>query len=217
MGNKNTQHNCPICGKYSFVQDNSFDICKYCGWEDDEIQTKDPYFWGGANELSLIDYKKNYDEEIKKNPDFYWKRDFDKVNFDKYTDNSHMCPICGKTKFKHEDSHDRCEFCGWIDNWTQEHFPDFNNSSNMLSLTKYKEEYSIKIQEDSSYVWGDKNKYYDFTEEEKEYLASLKINFEVSKIMTLEQKQKLHSILSKDKQNEKVKKSIIEKMEKNKN
>ena len=39
MGNKNTQHNCPICGKYSFVQDNSFDICKYCGWEDDDDLT----------------------------------------------------------------------------------------------------------------------------------------------------------------------------------
>ena len=41
MKNKNTQHNCPICGKYLFMQDNSFDICKYCGWENED------YYDGG--------------------------------------------------------------------------------------------------------------------------------------------------------------------------
>ena len=213
MKNKNTQHNCPICGKYLFMQDNSFDICKYCGWEDDGVQADDPKFWGGANELSLIDYKKNYDEEIKKNPDFYWKRDYEKVNFDKYTDNSHLCPICGKTKFKHEDSHDRCEYCGWIDNWTQEHFPDFENSSNALSLIKYKEEYDKKIQEDTSYVWGDMNKDFDFTKEEKEYLASLDIDFDVNRVMTLEQKHELIRLLDGDSQNQNLKRTNKKKME----
>lgn len=213
MINKNTQHKCPICGKYIFTADSSFDICKYCGWEDDGLQTNNPYIWGGANELSQIDYKKNYEEEIKKDADFYWKRDHEKINFDRYTDESHMCPVCGKTKFRHEDSHDRCEICGWIDNWTQEHYTDFENSSNQLSLDKYKEVYNLKIQENKDYVWGDNNKNYEFTDEEKNYIAQLDIEFDVNKIMTLEQRHKLYHILDYDKENKKICASIKEKIE----
>lgn len=33
-------------------------ICDICGWEDDKIQNEDPDFAGGANELSLKEYRK---------------------------------------------------------------------------------------------------------------------------------------------------------------
>ena len=71
-----TPHMCPICGKYEFEDDGSFDICIYCGWEDDNLQTADPNYAGGANELSLNEYKKQYEEKIKNNPNYVWEDEF---------------------------------------------------------------------------------------------------------------------------------------------
>lgn len=70
-------HMCPICGKYEFEDDGSFDICIYCGWEDDNLQTARPDYAGGANELSLNEYKKQYEEKIKNNPNYIWDNEFE--------------------------------------------------------------------------------------------------------------------------------------------
>ena len=48
---------CPVCGKYTFIEDDNFEICPVCGWEDDGIQRDDPDYAGGANHLSLNQYK----------------------------------------------------------------------------------------------------------------------------------------------------------------
>ena len=29
---------CPVCGKYKFEEENDFDICPYCMWENDGLQ-----------------------------------------------------------------------------------------------------------------------------------------------------------------------------------
>lgn len=44
---------CPVCGKYYFTEENSFDICSICGWENDGVQTDDHNYAGGANSLSV--------------------------------------------------------------------------------------------------------------------------------------------------------------------
>ena len=44
---------CPVCGRYEFEEENDFDICSCCGWENDRVQAKDHNFAGGANELSV--------------------------------------------------------------------------------------------------------------------------------------------------------------------
>lgn len=67
---------CPICGKYQFEDDNNFDICPSCGWENDGVQTNDPDYAGGANDLSLNQYKKEYEQKIKENPNYYWQNQF---------------------------------------------------------------------------------------------------------------------------------------------
>lgn len=69
-------HKCPVCGKYEFECENSFDICPYCGWEDDGIQTAEPNYSGGANHLCLNDYKKQYQEIIKKDSSYIWTKQF---------------------------------------------------------------------------------------------------------------------------------------------
>ena len=55
---------CPVCGKYEFLRPGDFDICPTCHWQDDEVQTDDPDFEGGANEMSLNQYKKAWEGPI---------------------------------------------------------------------------------------------------------------------------------------------------------
>lgn len=52
---------CPICGRNTFDDnDYLYNICGECFWEYDEVQVADPDFPGGANRLSLNEYKKQY-------------------------------------------------------------------------------------------------------------------------------------------------------------
>lgn len=54
---------CPVCGKYTFQSGpGSYEICPVCGWEDDKAQYKNPNLKGGANRLSLKEYKKQYEK-----------------------------------------------------------------------------------------------------------------------------------------------------------
>lgn len=54
---------CPVCGKYTFQSGpGSYAICPVCGWEDDKAQYKDPTLKGGANKLSLKEYKEQYEK-----------------------------------------------------------------------------------------------------------------------------------------------------------
>ena len=74
---KSGPYMCPICGKCKFRDESTFDICPYCGWEDDGVQNDNPNYAGGANELSLIEYKKQYEEKIKEDPKYVWKAHWD--------------------------------------------------------------------------------------------------------------------------------------------
>lgn len=47
------KHICPICGKHEFPEENSFDICPVCNWEDDADQEENPDEENGANRMSL--------------------------------------------------------------------------------------------------------------------------------------------------------------------
>ncbi|MEG1752223.1 MAG: CPCC family cysteine-rich protein [Clostridia bacterium] len=53
-------YKCRVCGIGDI--ENNFDICPYCGWEDDDIQNDKPDFMGGANNMSLNQYKKFWEE-----------------------------------------------------------------------------------------------------------------------------------------------------------
>ena len=51
---------CACCGKPLRFTYSCNEICKECGWEDDEVQNDDPQFDGGANEMSLEQAKAAY-------------------------------------------------------------------------------------------------------------------------------------------------------------
>ena len=71
-----TPHKCPVCSKYTFEDTCCFDICPFCGWEDDGTDSDDTI---GANDLSFSEFKKRYERLLVDNPDYRW----DKANSSK--------------------------------------------------------------------------------------------------------------------------------------
>lgn len=55
---------CPCCANGTISELGNYEICPVCGWEDDPVQSEDPYFSGGANLSNLNDAKKKYFEKL---------------------------------------------------------------------------------------------------------------------------------------------------------
>lgn len=54
---------CPVCNKHKFSEYDSSEICPICGWEDDAVATRHPDLEGGANGMSLNEYRKKAKEK----------------------------------------------------------------------------------------------------------------------------------------------------------
>ena len=54
------RHKCPVCGKFVFPSESSFEICPFCDWMDDQYQIDYPDDDGGANNISLNEAKKRW-------------------------------------------------------------------------------------------------------------------------------------------------------------
>ena len=54
---------CPICKKHKFSCYDSSEICPVCGWEDDAVATRYPDLEGGANGMSLNEYRRRAKEK----------------------------------------------------------------------------------------------------------------------------------------------------------
>lgn len=139
-------YTCPICDKYDFIRDHKdeFDRCFHCGWVFDLNQYKDHSLKNGMNEKSVDEYKKEYEELIKEDPEYEWCEVM-------YPPIPHKCPVCGKTTFPYENSHNVCHYCGWEDDVIMEEDPDFNTRANDLTLNEYKKRYQRIIEEDPNY------------------------------------------------------------------
>jgi len=57
---------CPVCGERNFEEDNNFEVCDVCGWENDGVQLDDPDFRGGANEKSLNERRAQWAQQKEK-------------------------------------------------------------------------------------------------------------------------------------------------------
>jgi len=63
-GAKFMNSKCPCCGNYTLEEEenNEWNICPVCFWENDKFQLENPDYAGGANKISLNESKENYKE-----------------------------------------------------------------------------------------------------------------------------------------------------------
>ena len=72
----NGKHLCPVCGRTVFREYDSYEICSFCGWEDNAFQEEHPYTGGGPN-ASLHSCRRNYRQKITADPAYTWAREQD--------------------------------------------------------------------------------------------------------------------------------------------
>ena len=153
-------YECPICGKYKFNKEGDYDICKYCGWENDPVMNADPTYWGGANDLCQIDFKLRYSYYVERNPKYHWALDgYPEIpQIEKC-----VCPVCGKFEFEPlawddiycgtTPSDVYCMSCGWHYSPEQEKSTELENGANAMSLKEYRAWYAEKIAVNPNYSY----------------------------------------------------------------
>ncbi len=58
------KYHCPCCGALSIDEERAWDICELCWWEDDALQFDNPDLAGGANDLSLKDWRDKFNNDL---------------------------------------------------------------------------------------------------------------------------------------------------------
>lgn len=58
------RYQCPCCGALSLDEERAWDICELCWWEDDLFQFRNPNLEFGANDLSLNEWRKKFNDSI---------------------------------------------------------------------------------------------------------------------------------------------------------
>ena len=53
---------CPCCGYRTLREVRCWEICPICFWEDDPLQSDEPAYAGGANDESLDEARRNFQE-----------------------------------------------------------------------------------------------------------------------------------------------------------
>lgn len=59
------------------------------------------------------------------------------------------CPVCGQYEFRRENDFDICSICGWENDAIQLENPDEDSGANQTSLNEYRQDYILKIKQNS--------------------------------------------------------------------
>lgn len=186
---------CPVCGKEQFDKNDCFVFCNQCGWEGN-INIDDNMV--ELNGMSTKDYRKVYQEYIKEHPNYIWKKD--KEALEKYMDsfryNDSICPVCGENSF--EPDYRYCYKCGWKYNFVQAEFPDYDCSSNKLSLNEYKNNYNQLLKNNPNYMWKNTDEIkIIFTEDQFKWLEDNNINIDINKLTPEEEIHRVYDSIEK--------------------
>lgn len=122
---------CPVCGKFMFERDCSYDVCPVCGWVNDGMQIDEPDTKMTPNILSLNEYRDLYQSGWTKQQIYAVSRG-----------QKHLCPVCGKYEFpdRNEEETKICPICGWKDSYDQELDPE-TVGIGQISLNEYRRRY----------------------------------------------------------------------------
>ncbi len=156
--NKFKEMRCPVCGEFEFNRPSDGDYsfynnglvqCTKCGWIYDLDQAKDPDLKDGFNELSLNEYRKDFESKIAADPNYDW-----------YEANTppkipHECPVCGEHTFEEKNSFEICPICGWQDDGF-ENEPDYIGASE-VSFNEAKAIFKEKRALNPNYRWDLEN------------------------------------------------------------
>ncbi len=63
----------------------------------------------------------------------------------KYAAHPHLCPVCGKYRFKDLDTYEICPVCDWIDDGVYEDDPDYKGGESAQSLNEARAEWRKKL------------------------------------------------------------------------
>lgn len=144
---------CPVCDEFYFTKLDDDELkegtkpgdqfCNVCGWHYDLEQTNSPDLKGGANAMSLNEYKAWFAEKRKENPTFdYLESICVKIPY--------KCPVCGEYTFKYHISYGVCPICGWEDDGSDDE-PDVAQGANGVSLNEAKKLFAEKRKQDPKY------------------------------------------------------------------
>ena len=61
----------------------------------------------------------------------------------KESNDSHICPVCGKHHFEVQDFFEICPVCGWEDDAIQRDDPDYAGGANAMSLNEARKAYAV--------------------------------------------------------------------------
>jgi Zn finger protein HypA/HybF involved in hydrogenase expression len=115
---------CPVCGESEFAEEDDFDICQVCHWENSGLQHDEPNCWGGANRLSL-----NQARAV-------WKKH--RINLRLIERKMVKCACCGKRTVTKYIVNGACPECGWLDDEGQNQNPELKEGANAVSLNEAK-------------------------------------------------------------------------------
>ena len=148
---------CPVCGKYYFqpLTDGELeegmkpddDFCTVCGWNYDEKQLDNFNLKTNLNSKSINEYREWFNKQIQINPKYNY------LDSKKQKTSSHLCPICGRHKFKQLYSYEICPYCGWEDDGSKESDSEERIGVNGMTVCEYKKEYLKLLKKDPSYKW----------------------------------------------------------------
>ena len=152
---KYKEMDCPVCGEFYFseltddeIEGHDFIRCSVCGWINDSNQTQNPDSLDGANELSLNDYKKEYEKKKEEDPNYNYLTS-------SYVAEPHECPVCRKFKFAERGSFAVCPVCGWEDDELMEDEPDnWAGCSNDLCLNDFRDRYKSLCEKKKDYKYA---------------------------------------------------------------